>query len=165
MNIRFWRWITMMFVALSMAPALAHFLEMPAKLSYPADFWLKVAQTLYGPGFGTFGSAFEAGAVLTTPILVFVVRRRGAAFAWTLGGALCVLVSHAIFWVWIAPVNTEVARMTLETMPADWARLRQQWEYTHAVRAVLQILGLASLVMSVLVETPKRLVEEEPGGV
>jgi hypothetical protein len=39
-------------------------------------------------------------------------------------------------------------------MPADWMRLRNQWEYTHAARAVLQIVALGALVFSILVEIP-----------
>jgi hypothetical protein len=44
--------------------------------------------------------------------------------------------------------------ITPETLPADWTRLRDQWEYTHAARAVLQIITLDAIVYSVLIETP-----------
>jgi hypothetical protein len=33
-------------------------------------------------------------------------------------------------------------------------RLRNQWEYTHAARAILQIVSLAAIVFSTLVEIP-----------
>jgi hypothetical protein len=33
-------------------------------------------------------------------------------------------------------------------------RLRNQWEYTHAARAILQIVSLGAVVFSMLVEIP-----------
>jgi hypothetical protein len=41
---------------------------------------------------------------------------------------------------------------TPEVLPSNFADLRNQWEYTHAARAVLQIIGLGAIVASVLVE-------------
>jgi hypothetical protein len=51
-------------------------------------------------------------------------------------------------------VNATMSPLTPETLPADWMRLRNQWEYTHAARAVLQIVALGALVFSILVEIP-----------
>jgi hypothetical protein len=39
-------------------------------------------------------------------------------------------------------------------MPADWTRVRDQWETTHAVRFALQLAGLSALLLSVIAETP-----------
>jgi len=43
---------------------------------------------------------------------------------------------------------------TPESLPANFEELRDQWEYTYAARAILQIFGLGALVLSVLAETP-----------
>jgi hypothetical protein len=153
MFLRSWRWLTLMFVALSLAPALGHLLEMPAKMRYEGPLWLTISQTLYG-AFGTVGGAFEAGAVITTVVLVLLVRRRHPAFGWTLLAALCVLLAHAAFWIWLAPVNAAVAASTLATLPDNWMALRTQWEYTHAARAVLQAVAFGALAISIVAETP-----------
>lgn len=153
MFLRTWRWLTLMFVALSLAPALAHLLEMPAKMRYEGPLWLTISQTLYG-AFGTVGGAFEAAAVFTTVVLVLLVRRRHPAFGWTLLAALCMLLAHAAFWIWLAPVNATVAASTLATLPENWTALRSQWEYTHAARAVLQAVALGALAFSLVAETP-----------
>ena len=58
--------------------------------------------------------------------------------------------------MFIAPVNAKIATWTPGTIPADWTWRRSQWEYTHAVRAILEILGLSALVLSILVETPSQ---------
>ena len=142
-----------MFTALSMGMALCHLLEMPAKMTYDGALWLRLLQTLYG-AFGTIGAFIEVGAVITAVVLAILVRRRRPAFGWTLLGALCLVAAHLAWWVWVAPVNATMAPLTPETLPADWMRLRDQWEYTHAARAVLQIIALGALVLSILVETP-----------
>ena len=156
MRLTIWRLLTIMLVALSMGTALCHLLEMPAKLRYEGPTWLMLLQTLYPPGFGSIGAAFEVGAVLATLVLAFLVRHRRPAFAWTLVGAVCVAAAHAAFWLWVAPVNETMVPLTPESLPANWTSLRNQWEYTHAGRALLQILGLAFLAYSVLIEVDDR---------
>jgi hypothetical protein len=150
--IRIWRLLAVMLTALSLGPALGHLLELPAKMSYSGAMWLTVSQTLYA-SFGTVGALFEVGALATVLALVFLVHARQPAFGWTLLGGICLAASHAAFWIWLAPVNGVIATLSVETLPADWAGLRNVWEYTHAARAMLQIIGLGALVFSVLVET------------
>jgi hypothetical protein len=150
-----------MFTALSMGMALCHLLEMPAKMMYDGALWLTLLQTLDGT-FGTIGAFIEVSAVVTAVVLAFLVRRHRPAFGWTLGGALCLVAAHVAWWVWVAPVNATMAPLTPETLPADWMRLRDQWEYTHAARAVLQIVALGALVCSLLVEVCFRQARVNP---
>ena len=154
MLLRTWRLATILLTALSMGAALGHLLEMPAKLTFDGPLWLTLLQTLYPPGFGTIGAASEAMAVSTGIVLVILVRHRRRAFGWTLAGVLCVVAAHVVFWIWVAPVNAALLPLTPGTLPPDWSGLRNQWEYAHATRAVLQVVGLGFLVTSLLVETP-----------
>jgi hypothetical protein len=155
MLLRFWRLVTILLVALSMATAFCHLLEMPAKLKVDGALWLKLLQTLYPPAFGTVGGAAEVGALIMVVSLVFLVRnRRSRAFGWTLLAAICMVATHAAFWVWVSPVNAIMLPLTPDTLPSDWIRLRNQWEYTHAARAILQIVSLGAVVFSTLIEIP-----------
>jgi hypothetical protein len=153
MLLRTWRLLTIVLIALSLGPALGHLLELPAKMAYEGPLWLLVSQTLYGT-FGTMGAAFEVGAVVAVVLLAIGVRGRHPAFGWTLMGTLCVLAAHAAYWVWLAPVNATIATLAADTLPSSWTELRRQWEYTHAARAVLQLIALGALVFSVLLEIP-----------
>ena len=150
-----------MLTALSLGPALSHLLELPAKMIYDGALWLTVSKTLYAT-FGTVGAAFEVGAVVATVVLAILVRLRRPAFGWTILAAACVILTHAAFWIWLAPVNATIAALTLETLPADWMALRNQWEYTHAARAALQIVALGALTLSILVETPANVSRDQP---
>jgi hypothetical protein len=152
---RAWRFVTMMLAALSMGMAFGHLLELPAKLAYPGPVWLMLQQTLYG-NFQLLGLALESAAVACAVVLTFLVRRRNPALRWTVFGTACLAGAHAAWWIGVAPVNTEIALHTPQALPPDWAMLRMQWEYTHALRAVLQLAALAALLSSVLAETPQR---------
>ena len=140
-----------MLTSLSMSAAFAHLLEMPAKLNYDGALWLHLLQTLY-PTFGKVSGVCEIGAVVAALGLVVAVRKRPKAFRWTLLAAICLAATHTIFWIWVAPVNARLVPLSPETLPADWARLRSQWEFAHASRAILQIVALAALVISILAE-------------
>jgi hypothetical protein len=155
MFLRVWRFITIILTAMTMALAFCHLMEMPARMTWDAELWMRVTAIggLYRM-FGSVGAFLEVGAVVAVILLSFLVRGRQRAFGWTLAGAACLVVSHLIWWLLVFPANNEFARWTLTSIPADWEKWRAQWEYTHAARAVLQLLGLGALVLSVLIETP-----------
>jgi hypothetical protein len=83
---------------------------------------------------------------------MFLVRHRRPAFGWTVVAVVCLVGTHAAFWIWIAPVNATLGASTASSLPPDWMTLRDRWEYTHAARAILQMVGLGALVYSVLTE-------------
>lgn len=125
-----------MLTALSLSAAFAHLLEMPAKLTYDGALWLNLLQTLY-PAFGMVSGICEIGAVVAALVLVVAIRKSQTAFRWTLVAATCLAATHAIFWIWVAPVNAVLVLLSPETLPPDRARLRDQWEFAHASRAIL----------------------------
>ncbi|MNI96681.1 hypothetical protein D3C73_1551900 [compost metagenome] len=68
-----------MLTALSMSAAVAHLLEMPAKLNYDGALWLNLLQTLY-PTFGKVSGVCEIGAVIACLVLIVAVRKRRERF-------------------------------------------------------------------------------------
>ncbi len=142
-----------MLTSLSLSAAFAHLLEMPAKLNYDGALWLHLLQTLY-PAYGMVSGVCEIAAVVAALVLVVAIRKCRRAFSWTAVAAACLVVTHAIFWIWVSPVNAALVPLSPETLPTDWARLRDQWELAHASRAILQIVALAALVISILAELP-----------
>jgi len=58
----------------------------------------------------------------------------------------------------VAPVNNEVAnalRLMPVTVPSVWMRLRNRWEYGHAIGFIVTLIGFSLLVLSVLVKDTK----------
>lgn len=155
--IRAWRFITLMLTSLSLSLSMTHLLELPQRMQFDQQLWVRVTvfENVYR-WFGSVGAAFEITAILTAIMLVFLVRKRGSTFYWTLGGAIFLILAFVSWIVFVAPMNAEFARWLTNPVPADWTRYRDQWEYAHAVNAVIKIIGLGLLMISVLVETPKK---------
>jgi hypothetical protein len=154
MDLKIIRFITIIFVSLSMALSFCHLMQMPARMSYDAQLW-RATQSMYQMFGPPVGAIIDVGAVILSIALVFFVRHRHRAFWWTLAGAGLLVAGHAIWWIYINPINNTMVNWTIDTMPADWMVYREQWEYTHVIIAVIKIIGLSALIASVLVETPE----------
>jgi Domain of unknown function (DUF1772) len=140
-----WRF-SLMSTAVAMTAAVAHLMELPAKMQYEPSLWVRLHRTLY-PNFGKTAGPAEAAAVLSTHLLVWRTRRerpRAIALA-----AACLAAAHAVFWGVVQPVNVEVMRWRLDDIPRDWTTRRDRWEYGHALRAGLVTAALAALVASI----------------
>jgi Anthrone oxygenase len=150
--------VTLVLVAIAMALALAHALELPGKLRLSKDEYLAV-QPIYYPGFTIGGAAEPAGLLLILALMLLTPRETPL---WLTAGAFAALAAmHAVYWLLTHPVNNfwlkDVERKGLGRSffavdplqgsgdaPADWTKLRDRWEFSHVVRAVL---GLASLIL------------------
>lgn len=136
---------------------MAHLLELPQRMQFDQQLWVRVTviENAYRL-FGTVGAAFEITAILTAVVLIFLVRGRGYALYWTLGGAILLVLAFVSWIMFVAPMNAEFDKWLTTPVPVDWTRYRSQWEYAHAANAFIKIFGLSLLVISVLVETPKK---------
>jgi uncharacterized membrane protein len=136
---------------------MTHLLELPQRMQFNQELWVRVTvfENIYKL-FGSVGAVFEITAILTAMVLAFLVRKRGSTFYWTLGGVILLILAFVSWIMFVAPMNAEFAEWLTNPIPTDWTRYRDQWEYAHAVNAVIKIMGLSLLVISVLVETPKK---------
>lgn len=142
------RFLTIMFVAASMGMALCHLLEMPVRLQYPPGLWIDVTviQGTYRHFGPPIGAAIEGVAWVGTAALAVLAWRRSEQVALTAAAAALMIAAHAAWWLWVFPANAQFPGMTPDNFPPDFDAIRRQWEYTHAVRALLQISALACLV-------------------
>lgn len=147
------RFITLILVALTMGMAFCHTLELPAKMQYDGALYVTLQNSLY-LSFGTIGAVIEVGALLTAIVLSFLVRKHRSAFVSTMIGTICLAAALIIWFVLILPVNIEISQWTATSVPENWTRLRDQWEYAHATRFVIQLIGFSSLMLSMLNEIP-----------
>jgi len=154
------------FVAIAMALSLAHALELPGKLRLSKEQYLAVQQ-IYYPGF-TFGGGAEPLAIIALLVLTFTTSAFGPF--WLTAGALVALVAaHAVYWIMTHPVNKfwlqdlELKgagqtffghdplrrRSAADSAQPDWQVLRDRWENSHVIRAVLSGLSFVLLVTAV----------------
>jgi hypothetical protein len=70
----------------------------------------------------------------------------------------CVLVMVLIWAVWINPINRTVNSWTSESIPLNWANIRDRWHYLHAIRVAFCVIGLSAVIIASLVEEHRYLV-------
>ena len=139
------RFLSLLFAALALAPALAHLLELPNKIGLPRDQYLTVQQIYRGwqlLGFVVFG------ALLSTLWLTVMVRKQPREFALALTSFLCIAGTQVVFWTFTFPANEQTEFWTM--LPENWEALRIQWEYSHAASAVLNLIALIALILAVM---------------
>jgi hypothetical protein len=136
---------------------MTHLLELPQRMQFDQQLWVRVTviENVYRL-FGSVGAVFETTAILTAIVLVFLIYKRGSTFYWALGGAILLVLAFVSWIMFVAPMNAEFALWLTNPVSVDWTRYRDQWEYGHAANALIKIIALSLLVISVLVETPKK---------
>jgi hypothetical protein len=157
--------ITLVLVAIAMALALAHVAELPGKLRLDRATYLAV-QPIYYPGFTIGAGIGEFGGMLALLVLLVATPRGTGPFWWTLAALASLVAMHSVYWVVTHPVNAawmkgtplvgfsgaflsfgNRRRLADAAAPADWTKLRNAWEYSHAVRAGFALLGLVLLAI------------------
>ncbi|TKT80226.1 anthrone oxygenase family protein [Aquamicrobium sp. LC103] len=153
----------MLLVAVAMALSLAHALELPGKMRLSEKEYLAV-QPIYYPGFTIAGAAEPLG-IVALAVLAFP-QPSGAAFRLTLGALVALAAAHLAYWLLTHPVNNFWLRETrLEGAgrgffgagprlggkgeAADWRALRNRWERSHVVRAVLSLASFMLLAAAI----------------
>jgi hypothetical protein len=157
---------TVMLVALAAALSVAHALELPGKMRLDEDTYFAV-QSIYYPGFTIGGGIAEGGGIPAAALLLLLTPAGTTAFWLVLIALLGMLAMHAVYWVFVHPVNRYwVARQPVGALGAsffrfgakredcepDWTELRDRWEYSHLARAVLTSMSLLALVISLVVQ-------------
>ena len=155
MAAQFVRFFSLLFVGLTLAPGLAHVLQMPHKMDLTGNDYLRVQQ-LYA-GWALLGIV-AMGALISTLLLTILVRARLRQFALACIAFGSVLATQVIFWMLTFPVNQQTKNWT--TLPVNWMTLRERWEYSHATAAVFDVIAFVAVVLAVLAAVGHR--EDEP---
>jgi len=117
-----------------------------AEQDRPAARCFLTVQGIYA-GWAWFGIV-DLGALVMNIVLAIELRRQRLARYFAGTAALCFVIFFAIFFTWTFPANQATANWT--TMPDDWSGLRQEWEYSHAVNAVVMLIALCSVTLAVI---------------
>jgi len=139
------RLFTIVMVALCLVPAGAHFFELINKMSLSPVTYMTV-QKIYA-GWAYFGISIIT-ALLLTSIHAFTMRNDRVAFLMSVTAFLCLAATQVIFWMFTYPINAATNNWTIA--PEAFEAARQQWEYSHAVNAVLTFVAFVAIILSVL---------------
>jgi Domain of unknown function (DUF1772) len=156
---------TVFLVAISMALALAHALELPGKLRLDKKAYYAV-QSIYYPGF-TIGGIGEAAGTIAAIILLFLIPRTSVDFWLTVVAVIGLIGMQGVYWIVTHPINqfwveevklnragarffafgTDRTRRD-NNLPLDWTKLRNRWEYSHVVRAACALVSFVALLIA-----------------
>jgi hypothetical protein len=139
------QFVSVILIALSLIPGGAHLMELPNKIGLDRDSYLVVQQIYRGWAY--------AGFVLIPAIaaaLVLAVSSWPQRIPFWFAAASFVLMAATLisFFIWVYPTNQITENWTVA--PENWEALRAQWEYVHAVNAVITFAALASALVSAL---------------
>ena len=137
--------LAILLMALALIPAGAHFFELPGKIGLTREAYFAVQQ-LYA-GWALFGFVLAA-ALVTNLVLAGLLLHDRMAFSLALLAAGAVAVNLLIFFIWEYPANQATANWTRPT--EDWEQLRRNWEYSHAVNALVTLIGFCSATLAAL---------------
>ena len=154
---------TVFLVAIAMALALAHALELPGKLRLDKNAYYAV-QSIYYPGF-TIGGIGEAAGTIAAIILLLLTPRASVDFWLTVVAVIGLVGMQGVYWIVTHPINRfwvkDVklnragadffafgADRTRREPPLDWIKLRNRWEYSHVARAVCAMVSFVALVIA-----------------
>ena len=131
--------------AMAMVPAGAHLFSLAAKMGLAQEPYFTVQQIYRG--WALFGIAIF-GALFANIAVAVLVRRQPVAFRFSAAAAALITTMLVVFFVWTFPTNQATANWT--TVPANWADLRTQWEYSHAASAIMTFAALCCSVLAQL---------------
>jgi hypothetical protein len=135
--------LAIVLTALALGPGMAHVMELPNKLPMSREAYLTVQRVYRGRNRL---AVVVIGALIATLILTLSVE--GNAFAPALIAFLAIVATQIVFWVFTFPVNRVTRNWT--TVPEDWQRLRDRWEFSHAASAVLNFIAVVCVTIAAL---------------
>lgn len=143
MDLKISQFFALVLTALALVPGGAHLLALPNKIGLEEAQYFTV-QGIYR-GWALLGIVLCA-AIVADLVLAILLRGQGAAFWCALVALLLMAATLAIFFTWTFPANQATVNWTV--VPEDWRALRAQWEYSHAVNAVLTFLAFCAVASS-----------------
>jgi cytochrome bd-type quinol oxidase subunit 2 len=132
-------------VALSLVPGGAHLIELPGKIGLDREQYFTVQQIYRGWALSAIPLL---GALLATLALTILSRQQWLPFLFSAASFVFLLVTLVTFFTWIYPINQATDNWT--AAPENWQALRTQWEYMHAINAVITLGALVSALLSAL---------------
>jgi hypothetical protein len=143
MMVRVVGFLALVFTAVSLVPYGAHLFALPNKIAMTeAQYFM--AQSVYA------GWAWLAVVLIPAMLIniayALLLRHQWPRFAFATIACVCMAATLAIFFAFTYPANVATRNWTVS--PGNWAALRSQWEYSHAVNAGLNFLSFCFLALA-----------------
>lgn len=135
--------------ALLLGTTFAPVLEMPSQLAMSASAWAMVQQTVYRP-LAAVGGPLEVFTIVVHLAILAAALSRPHLLFLSAGATLSLMLAFAIWVTFTQPAHVQVLAWNDGSLPADWHRWRDQWQFSELIRFLLQLTGLLLLASSLL---------------
>ncbi len=139
------RFTAIFFQIITVSALMAHLLETPAKLGLSMENY-RVVQSIYQDW--TWLGIFEVSAIICSVAWLILDRKKNLTKKLLLASSALFTFSFIIFFVFTMPANSATQNWTV--MPKEWETLRQDWEYSYVVRALLNLIGVSLQLLAFL---------------
>ena len=103
------------------------------------------------------GVLLQVFTIIGLIVLAVLLRRYVVSgLPFTILAAVLFAIGLLVWWIFVYPVNVELAKWVNGPVPGDWADWRQLWEWGQAANGLAQFAGFAALIASVLVTKVKK---------
>ncbi len=147
------RFVSLLCAALALGLTVTHDLEIPGKQMLSGADWLSVQQTFYG-GFAIVGGIAEVLGLISTGVLLYLLRKRRIVFALTVVATISFAGMLALFAFGNNPLNQQIMAWTSATLPTNWHEVRDAWDTFHAASSALAAIAFIALLIATLRDTP-----------
>jgi hypothetical protein len=134
------RFFAVLLTGLALIAPGAHLYEIANKMSLSGSEYFIVQKIYMG--------WWMAGLLLPLALVANLLLAYSEKNLFALGAAAFILTSLLIFYFFTYPVNVSTQNWTL--MPDNWAALRQQWEYSHAINAGVLFSAFCLAILAAL---------------
>jgi len=145
MTLRTIQLLAILVSALALIPSGAHLAALPNKIGMAQAEYFTV-QGIYR-GWAILGWLWPPAFAMNAGLAISSRAQHWPFWSAALA-SLCYVLMLVIFLIWTQPANQATQNWTI--MPENWLLLRQQWEYSHAVNAVIAVLALSLTAISAL---------------
>ena len=126
--------------ALALVPGAAHVLELTNKMRLSRLDYLIVQRIYRGWQFVGIVVIAALAATLT------LASKTQDPLAWI--AVAMIVATQVIFWTLTFPVNRRTRNWT--RVSDDWAALRRQWEFSHALSALMNLVAFICVILAVV---------------
>lgn len=93
----------------------------------------------------------------TLPVLFWLYRQKSmVAFYLMLSGLALFVVALAITLLVNVPIDNQIRQWTVQSLPSGWDTIRDRWEFYHALRTLVSVVGLGFVIGA-------DLIRDQPG--
>src|SRR5262245_3489783 len=119
------------------------------------ETFLEIGHTMIANLGGPMSLLMPAALASSVVLLVLLFRqRRAAAFSLAIVSLLLMAGALVVTLAVNVPIDDEINRWTVNTLPPDWTAIRDRWELYHTIRTFVSVGALGAAVASALRWSP-----------